>query len=83
MWTDFDGIERRNPIFADIFSILTPSADATTDSAIQRCLLLALTSVLLLFSVLTRPFPWDPAPFLQTKIIVARDTPPYGQLSTA
>ncbi|KAJ7800260.1 hypothetical protein B0H14DRAFT_1695139 [Mycena olivaceomarginata] len=37
MRTDFDGIERRNPIFADIFSILTPGADATTHSAIACC----------------------------------------------
>ncbi|KAF8197155.1 hypothetical protein K438DRAFT_1967402 [Mycena galopus ATCC 62051] len=42
--------------------------------AIQRCLLLPLTSVLPLFAVLPRlfscPFPKDPALFLQTKIIV-------------
>ncbi|KAJ7697275.1 hypothetical protein B0H14DRAFT_3039326, partial [Mycena olivaceomarginata] len=36
---------------------LMPGADATTHSAIQHCLLLALTSVLLLFSVPTRPSP--------------------------
>jgi hypothetical protein len=98
----FDGIERRaalmrNPIFTDIFSVLTRGADATmswtptpTSSprpARRRCrrsvvydpnghptLLVATSHQCPPFLILTRrfscPFPRNPAPFLQTKIIV-------------
>jgi hypothetical protein len=48
---------RRNPIFADIFSVLTRGADPTTSLTSSSVVLLGLHNTL-------------PAPFLQTKIIV-------------
>ncbi|KAF8162088.1 hypothetical protein K438DRAFT_2025611, partial [Mycena galopus ATCC 62051] len=64
-------VSRARPPFPTLPPPRCCSTTQRSPCAIQPCLLLPLTSVLLLFAVLTRrPFPKDPAPFLQTKIIV-------------